>query len=66
MTRRKTPDRAGHAKNRQLFDKLLDAARGKFVEHPTLSERDSRRVQAILENPPSANAKMRAVAEALP
>ena len=66
MTRRKTPDRAGHAKNRQPFDKLLVTARGKFIEHPTLSERDSRRVRAILENPPSANAKLRAAAADLP
>jgi uncharacterized protein (DUF1778 family) len=35
-------------------------------EHITLSVRDSMRVLELLENPPTANAKLRAAAKALP
>ena len=36
------------------------------AEHMQLSERDSIRVLDLLENPPAANAKLRAAAMALP
>lgn len=36
------------------------------AERLTLSERDSLRVMALLENPPQPNAKLLAAAEALP
>jgi uncharacterized protein (DUF1778 family) len=35
------------------------------AEHLELSERDSLRVLAVLENPPKPNAKLRAVAKSL-
>jgi len=46
----------------------LKAARAVIqeAEHLELSERDSARVLALLENPPKPNAKLRAAAKALP
>jgi uncharacterized protein (DUF1778 family) len=36
------------------------------ADHIKLSERDSLRVLELLENPPAANAKLRAAAKAMP
>ena len=46
----------------------LDAARAviREAEHLQLSERDSLRLLALLENPPKPNAKLLAAARALP
>jgi uncharacterized protein (DUF1778 family) len=53
---------AGNADELQQLDAPLVTADCKLVEHLTLTERDSRRVRMALETPPSANAKLRAVA----
>jgi hypothetical protein len=57
---------AGNADELQQLDAPLVTADCKLVEHLTLSERDRRRVRAMLENPPSANAKLRAAAADMP
>ena len=64
--------RAAALNNTDLTDFLLQPALREAeaiiaaAEHLKLSERDSTRVLDLLENPPSANAKLRAAAMALP
>ncbi len=64
--------RAAALKNTDLTDFVLQPALReaeaiiKAVEHLTLSERDSVRVLELLENPPAANARLRAAAMAMP
>lgn len=51
-----------------VIQSALQAARAVIeqTEHLALSERDSLRVLAALEQPPAPNARLRAAAEALP
>ncbi|HET8548839.1 MAG TPA: DUF1778 domain-containing protein [Bryobacteraceae bacterium] len=64
--------RAAALKHTDLTDFVrqhsLEAARAviREQEHITLSSRDSTRILELLENPPAANAKLRAAAKALP
>ena len=64
--------RAAAIKNTDLTDFVLRPALREAeaiieaADHLTLSERDSMRVLQILENPPAANAKLRAAAVAMP
>ena len=64
--------RAAALKNTDLTDFVLQpalreaAAIIEAADHLMLSERDSLRVLELLENPPPANAKLRAAAQALP
>lgn len=64
--------RAAALKNTDLTDFVLQpalreaAAIIEAAEHLKLSERDSLRVLDLLENPPPANAKLRAAAVAMP
>lgn len=64
--------RAAALKNTDLTDFVLQPALREAeaiieaADHVTLSERDSLRVLEMLENPPSANAKLRAAAKAMP
>jgi uncharacterized protein (DUF1778 family) len=64
--------RAAALKNTDLTDFVLQPALREAAsvieaaEHVTLSERDSVRVLELLENPPPANAKLRAAAKAMP
>jgi uncharacterized protein (DUF1778 family) len=67
-----TLTRAAALRNTDLTDFVLQpalreaAAIIEAADHVKLSERDSLRVLELLENPPVANAKLRAVAVALP
>jgi hypothetical protein len=63
-----TQDKASPAKAKLLrtFDRASAASRCEVAGHLELSERDSRKLRELMENPPSANAKLRAVAEDLP
>ena len=64
--------RAAALKNTDLTDFVLQPALRaaeaiiEAAEHLTLSERDSVRVLELLENPPTANARLRAAAMAMP
>lgn len=64
--------RAAALKNTDLTDFVLQPALREAeaiiqaAEHLRLSERDSLKVLDLLENPPQANAKLRAAAKALP
>jgi uncharacterized protein (DUF1778 family) len=64
--------RAAALKHTDLTDFVLQPALREAeaiieaADHLKLSERDSLRVLELLENPPAANAKLRAVAKALP
>jgi len=64
--------RAAALKNTDLTDFVLQPALREAeaiieaAEHLKLSERDSLRVLELLENPPSANARLRAAAMDLP
>ena len=64
--------RAAALKNTDLTDFVLQpalreaAAIIEAADHLKLSERDSLRVLDLLENPPPANAKLRAAAAAMP
>jgi uncharacterized protein (DUF1778 family) len=64
--------RAAALKNTDLTDFVLQPALREAeaiieaADHLKLSERDSLRVLELLENPPAANAKLRAAAMALP
>jgi uncharacterized protein (DUF1778 family) len=64
--------RAAALRNTDLTDFVLQPALREAqavieaAEHLQLSERDSARVLDLLENPPAANAKLRAAAQALP
>jgi uncharacterized protein (DUF1778 family) len=64
--------RAAALRNTDLTDFVLRPALREAeaiieaADHLTLSERDSLRVLDLLENPPTANARLRAAARALP
>jgi uncharacterized protein (DUF1778 family) len=64
--------RAAALKNKDLSDFVrqhsVDAAKAviREEEHISLSDRDSRRVLELLENPPKPNAKLLSAAKALP
>ncbi|MBS0641618.1 MAG: DUF1778 domain-containing protein [Proteobacteria bacterium] len=64
--------RAAALKNTDLTDFVLQPALREAeaiieaADRVTLSERDSLRVLELLENPPPANAKLRAAARAMP
>jgi uncharacterized protein (DUF1778 family) len=64
--------RAAALKNTDLTDFVLQPALREAeaiieaADHLKLSERDSLRVLELLENPPSANARLRAAALAMP
>ena len=64
--------RAAALKNTDLTDFVLQPALREAeaiieaADHVKLSERDSLRVLQVLENPPPANAKLRAAAIAMP
>jgi uncharacterized protein (DUF1778 family) len=64
--------RAAALKNTDLTDFVLQPALREAeaiiaaADHLTLSERDSLRVLDLLEHPPTANAKLRAAAAAMP
>ncbi len=64
--------RAASLKNTDLTDFVLQpalreaAAIIEAADHVTLSARDSVRVLEVLENPPPANARLRAAAKAMP
>jgi uncharacterized protein (DUF1778 family) len=64
--------RAAALKNTDLTDFVLQPALREAeaiieaADHLNLSERDSLRVLELLENPPEANAKLRAAAMAMP
>jgi uncharacterized protein (DUF1778 family) len=64
--------RAAAIKNTDLTDFVLQPALREAeaiihaADHLKLSERDSLRVLEMLENPPPANAKLRAAAKAMP
>lgn len=64
--------RAAALKNTDLTDFVLQPALREAqavieeAERTVLSERDSRMVLDLLENPPAPNAKLRAVIEAMP
>ena len=64
--------RAAALKNTDLTDFVLQPALREAeaiieaADHLKLSERDSLRVLELLENPPAANAKLRAAAMAMP
>ena len=63
-----TQNKASPAKAKQWRTFGRDTTRGmcQVADHLQLSERDSRQLQELIENPPSANAKLRAVAADLP
>jgi len=64
--------RAAALKNTDLTDFVLQPALREAqavieaADHLKLSERDSLRVLELLENPPTANARLRAAAKAMP
>jgi uncharacterized protein (DUF1778 family) len=64
--------RAAALRNTDLTDFVLQPALNEAraiidaADHLVLSERDSLKVLDMLENPPPANAKLRAVAKAMP
>ena len=64
--------RAAALKNTNLTDFVLQPALRaaeaiiEAADHLKLSDRDSLRVLELLENPPPANAKLRAAAKAMP
>jgi uncharacterized protein (DUF1778 family) len=64
--------RAAALRNTDLTDFVLQpalreaAAVIEAADHVEMSERDSQRVLDLLENPPPANAKLRAAAMAMP
>ncbi len=64
--------RAAALKNTDLTDFVLQPALREAqavieaADHLNLSERDSLRVLELLENPPTANARLRAAAKAMP
>lgn len=64
--------RAAALRNTDLTDFVLQfalreaAAIIEAADHIQLSERDSRRVLELIENPPEANARLQAAAKAMP
>ena len=64
MSRKKAPPTK--ARQRRTFDRVQATGMRQVVDHRELSERDSRILQELLENPPPANVRLRAAAADLP